>query len=196
MKKTIVGFAAAAVVVSGMLCVEAEAEAIPYFDVHAGPVVTSDSDAGSSTVSYDPGIGAGAALGLDFEFMRLEARVDYKQADLEKFGSTDVTGALSLWTYMVNAHLVAPVDFPAKPYVLGGAGFATADIDNFTGSPAGDASDTTFAYELGGGIGYDIKRDVTLDVSYRYLKASDFEFNGTNWSYSSNNVMFGVRYSF
>lgn len=195
MKKNLLGFAAAAVVLLGALNAQAD-DVKPYIDVHVGPVITSDSDVGSSTASYDPGIAAGFAVGLDFDLLRLEAKADYKQADIEKFGSANVTGNLSLWTYMIDAHLVPPIDFPAKPYILGGVGFATADVDDFTGSPVGAQRDTKFAYEIGGGIGYDIKRDVTMDVSYRYLKASDFEFDGTSWSYSSTNVLFGVRYSF
>jgi opacity protein-like surface antigen len=172
------------------------ADVRPYLEAHVGPVISGDSDMGISKVSYDPGFVAGGALGLDFELLRIEANVDYRRADISKFASNNVNGDLQLITYMVNGHLVAPIPFPVKPYILGGVGFATAFISDFVGSSTGKANNTKFAYELGAGIGYEIKRNVTLDVNYRYLGTSDFDFKGNKFSYSANNVLFGIRYSY
>jgi opacity protein-like surface antigen len=168
----------------------------PYLEGHVGAVISSDGDFGSTTISYDPGLVAGGALGLDFERLRVEATIDYRRADMSRFNSHSVSGDLQLFSYMVNGHLVAPVAYPVKPYVLGGVGFATAFISNFAGSPGGEQSNTRFAYELGAGFGYDIQRNVTLDVTYRYFGTSDFDFNGTRLDYAANNVLFGVRYSY
>jgi len=168
----------------------------PYFEAHAGALISDDSTMAASKVSFDPGLVAGGAIGLDFELLRIEANVDYRRADISKFASNSVNGDLQLLSYMVNAHLVAPLQSPVKPYILGGAGFATAFISDFAASPSSKQSNSRFAYELGAGIGYDIKRNVTLDMNYRYFGVSAFDFKGTKFSYSANNVLFGVRYSY
>jgi opacity protein-like surface antigen len=36
--------------------------------------------------------------------------------------------------------------------------------------------DTTFAWQMGVGLGYDITENVLVDLGYRYLGASDFTF--------------------
>lgn len=168
----------------------------PYLEGHVGAAISSDGTFGGKTISYDPGLVAGGALGLDFDLLRVEANIDYRRADISKYGANNVNGDLQILSYMVNGHLIAPVAFPVKPYVLGGVGFATAFISNFAGSPGGEQSNTRFAYELGAGFGYDIQRNVTLDVSYRYFGTSDFDFSGTRLDYSANNILFGVRYSY
>jgi opacity protein-like surface antigen len=169
-------------------------DARPYIEAHIGPVIGNDSTLGPGKVTFDPGFVAGAAVGVDFELLRLEANVDYRRANISKYSSITSSGDLQLASYMVNGHLVAPLPYPVKPYLLGGVGFATAFMSNFRALPGGGQNSTRFAYELGVGIGYDIKRNVTLDMNYRYLGTSDFDFGGTRFSYSANNVLFGVRY--
>ena len=172
------------------------ADVRPYIEAHVGAAIGNDSDVGSSKVSYDPGLVAGGALGLDFEMLRIEANIDYRRADISKFSTNNGNGDLQLLSYMINGHLVAPLPYPLKPYLLGGVGFATAFVNNFAGAPSGRQSNTRFAYEVGAGIGFDIKRNVTLDMNYRYLGVSDFDLSGTKFSYSANNVLIGVRYSY
>lgn len=172
------------------------ADVRPYLDAHVGAVVTVDSNLGNGKVSSDPGFVAGGAIGLDFELLRIEANIDYRRTNISKFASNNVNSDLQLLSYMVNGHLVAPLPLPVKPYLLGGVGFATAFISDFAGSPAGKQSESRFAYELGAGIGYELKRNVTLDINYRYFGTSDFDLKGNKLSYSANNVLFGVRYSY
>jgi opacity protein-like surface antigen len=169
-------------------------DARPYIEAHVGPVIGNDSTLGPGKVTFDPGFVAGAAVGMDFELLRIEANVDYRRAKISKYSSIPASGDLQLASYMVNGHLVAPLPYPVKPYLLGGVGFATAFMSNFATLPGGRQNSTRFAYELGAGVGFDIKRNVTLDVNYRYLRTSDFDFSATKFSYSSNNVLFGVRY--
>ena len=39
-------------------------------------------------------------------------------------------------------------------------------------------TDTVFAFKVGGGLGYELTNHITLQVSYRFFKASQLEFNG------------------
>lgn len=41
-------------------------------------------------------------------------------------------------------------------------------------------SDTVFAFKVGGGLGYELTNHITLQVSYRFFKANQLEFNGSN----------------
>ena len=171
----------------------------PYFTLEVGAAVNSESTVtGDVKSSFDPGLAAGAAVGLDFEAVRIEAEFGYRKSDISEVKALGVTatpsGNLQVMTYMVNAYLVAPLDSPLKPYLVGGAGFATGSLSSILGLPS--ANDTKFAYQGGVGVGFDIKRNITLDASYRYLATSDFSFNDDKWSYGSHNMLFGVRYSF
>ncbi len=165
----------------------------PYFDLHAGAIAANDSDLNSnSKVSYDPGLVTGGAIGLDFELLRLEVNVDYRRASISQIDSAPVSGTIQLINYMLNAHLVPPLQSPVKPYILLGAGLATAMVDNNNNKER----DTKFSYEFGAGLGFDIKRNVTIDINYRYMGTSDFNLNVNKLSYTTNNVLLGVRYSY
>ena len=39
-------------------------------------------------------------------------------------------------------------------------------------------TDTVFAFKVGGGLGYELTNHITLQVSYRFFKANQLEFNG------------------
>ena len=41
-------------------------------------------------------------------------------------------------------------------------------------------TDTVFAYKVGGGLGYELTHHITLQVSYRFFKTDQLEFNGRN----------------
>ena len=59
-----------------------------------------------------------------------------------------------------------------------------------------DQDDTVFAWQLGVGVGYELTKAMSLDVGYRYLGSSDFEYGSTNIELGSHNVTAGVRYTF
>lgn len=79
-----------------------------------------------------------------------------------------------------------------RPYVGGGVGFARAKLDDFQQDnippqqrqePLGGGAenprqgeDSVFAYQLGAGINWDVWRNFTLGLDYRYLKTQDFDF--------------------
>jgi len=196
MRKGIIVCSAVAVLAGGTV---AQAKDVrPYFSLEVGAAVNADGkgDSGDPAVSYDPGLAAGGAIGLDFEAGRIEAEVAYRRSGISEIGGVSINGSgkLQVLSYMVNGYLTAPVQSALKPYLLGGVGFATGFLSSVGGSTS--ATSTQFAYQGGAGIGFDIKRNVTLDASYRYLGTSDFSFNGDKLSYGSHNMLFGVRYTY
>ena len=66
------------------------------------------------------------------------------------------------------------------PYLGGGIGFAKLDIKDLfvAGIVRGDEDDTVFAYQLAGGIAYDITEQIVTGLSYRFVATSEPDFDG------------------
>ena len=58
--------------------------------------------------------------------------------------------------------------------------FVAGVLANVPGVNVPDLSgtDTVFAYKVGGGLGYELTNHITLQVSYRFFKTNQLEFNG------------------
>ena len=57
--------------------------------------------------------------------------------------------------------------------------------------------DTVFAYQLMTGLGIAIKKNLILDLSYRFQSASgDANISGADVQYMSSNFNVGIRYNF
>ncbi len=41
-------------------------------------------------------------------------------------------------------------------------------------------TDTVLAFKVGGGLGYELTNHITLQMSYRFFKGNQLEFNGRN----------------
>lgn len=173
----------------------------PYVSAHIGAAITPDSSlTGGGNMSYDIGFGTGAALGLDFDRMRVEIEFDYKNSGISEISATPgASGEFMLYDYLLNAYYTFPLDSELKPFLTAGAGFATASVGDITtgsGKVFNRNSNTQFAYQAGAGVSYELKRDVALDLSYRYLGTSDFDFQGTKLGYGVHNTLLTLRHSF
>lgn len=98
------------------------------------------------------------------------------------------------------------------PYVGVGLGMASNKVKSFSAyDSVGAASaslsggtETSFAYELMAGIGYDITPKWTVDAGYNYVDLGDiktdptigFGVNGTKGSLKAHEVKLGLRYKF
>jgi opacity protein-like surface antigen len=119
--------------------------------------------------------------------------------------------SVQLQTLMLNAWFDIPTGTAFKPYLGGGIGWAFIDFsassiengDPSTMVSTGTKSSTNFAWSLGGGLGYDITQNWTVDLGYRYINAGDVKepFEG-GYFYSkigrieAHDVMLGIRYTF
>ena len=85
---------------------------------------------------------------------------------------------------MVNTWYDIDLGWAVTPYIGGGVGmfFISVKEPSSTGIDLVDDHDTVFAYQLGGGIGYDVAmlkdRPVTVSLDYRYFDPSDPRFEG------------------
>jgi opacity protein-like surface antigen len=82
------------------------------------------------------------------------------------------------------------------PYLGGGlgVGFVNVDVDSIDGIDfAASGSETGFAYQLGGGLMWNIADNVALDLGYRYRGVALDDYDQ---SLTSQNVLLGINFGF
>jgi len=177
-----------------------------YIGLHGNLPFASSSDIQStnSSITYDSGWGAGAALGYStrtgsfMDSFRSELEISYYRnyADRLKtpLGSFDQNGDLNAVTYMANLYYDVPTGMAITPYVGAGAGLARLEFDDGTSSD----TDNTFVWQALAGISYapDSLPNTEWNIGYRYLKATDPKFSGIKSEYEVNNVEAGAKFRF
>jgi opacity protein-like surface antigen len=175
----------------------------PYIGTALGVTILHDSDVkipGTSkiTASYDLGFGMNMSGGYNFDGARIEGELGYKSTEIDKISgpgrSGYVQGAdVTIMSYMVNGYYDVRTPSPVTPYIGVGLGLVNVKID--INGMSGD--DTVFAYQLMTGLGIAIKKNLILDLSYRFQSASgDANISGADVQYMSSNFNVGIRYNF
>lgn len=119
----------------------------------------------------DSGLVVSGALGADLgSGLRVEGELVYLDNDVDAPGGADVkvTGVFANVAYDFDT---AGMGF--TPYVGAGIGWANTDHSNALTKD----DDTNFAWQLKGGVAWDLAPDLVLDANYRYLNAPEFEGN-------------------
>lgn len=193
----------AALQMAALTAVATAAQAGPYVGVNGGVAFFHDSDFNdgieTTTLTYDLGFAVGASVGFQWENgVRLEAEFGYRKADTDTIdlvgmGAVPVEGDLRVMSYMLNGFYDFPIKSVVRPFLGAGIGL----LDGRLSDTEEHASDTVFGYQAMAGVALKAAPHITLDLSYRYQgAANDFSLKGTELSYGSSNVMFGVRYDF
>lgn len=90
---------------------------------------------------------------------------------------------------------------PVTPYVGVGIGFGRSEYK----SPLGNKKDTNVALQIGGGVNYQINRNFSLDLGYRYITYGDFDktyevpgiyYMKQEYKPRAHEILLGVRYTF
>jgi opacity protein-like surface antigen len=194
MKKICVVGLAMALMLGGVVT---SASAAPYVSASFGMVSVSDSTlsagGGSAELSFDPGFGFIAAVGNNFEGLRGEVEVAYRNNDADKLSSggfsESVSGDISSLAFMGNLLVDLPLSERIRPFLGAGIGLANIDVD-------GDEDDTVFAYQAIAGLGFPLTHVTTLDLQYRYFATADPDFDGTEAEYQTHNFFAGLRFDF
>lgn len=182
-----------------------------YAGVMVGMSILSDSDVeevggpGVAILETDVGVGFGGVGGYDFgNNIRAELELSYRYNSLDRWieggTTTGVNGHASSFAVMANGFY----DFDMGqfvPYVGGGVGFAVIGLELDTGGPnLADDSDTVFAWQIAGGVGYKLTPKFIISLDYRLFATTDAELlvNGTvvEAEYFTHNLMLGGRYKF
>lgn len=163
----------------------------------------------SLETSFDTGyvfLGAGGyRFGNGF---RAEGEFGYRRSSTD---STQINsgpefnsdGSMSALSFMANGYYDFDVGMKIKPYIGGGIGVARVSANDIriNSTQLVDDSDTVFAYQAIGGLGYDLTQNLTAFVEYRYFATVDPSFNASNGGnydsqFMSHNALLGVRYHF
>jgi len=184
--------------VAGICAIPAFAQAgTPYISASTGLALLNNSseDGVNDAVKYNTGYLVNGAIGMKCDYSRFEAEIGYQNNSVDTYlGNNDNRNArVAMTTLMANGYL----DYNMKnsdvsPYVMAGLGASNVTLKNDFSSD----SDTSFAWQLGAGVGIKASEKVTVDVGYRYLSPSDISVSGFKYSLASSNILVGLRCSF
>jgi opacity protein-like surface antigen len=166
---------------------------------------SQDTDIGGTDfeLDYDTGYTLGVSLGYLFTpNVAFEIEYAYRDADVTgELGGASDDGSTSANAFMANAvYWFDPLGAmgAVQPYLGAGLGAARVDTDLF-----GDSwdTDTTFAWQVMGGIGYDVTPNWTLLGEVRWFATQDDDFNGPGdlsfeTSFETFDLLVGASYSF
>lgn len=174
-----------------------------YVSGNVGVVLAEDSDISDAydqgEISYDPGAVVTVAFGYAAgSGLRLEGELGSRYNEMDEisvqgYGSANIDGDVTTSSLMANIFFDILPDERISPFIGAGAGFANieADLDHF-----GSDEDFVLAYQLAAGIGFEVTRQLKIDVQYRYFATEDPDFDGVDAEYATHNIMGGVRFSF
>lgn len=136
----------------------------------------------------DVKVGGALAVGYNFNTnfdVPVRAELEYAIRSTANFDFDDRTiRARVPQSLFANFYLdfVNSTDF--TPYVGGGVGLG------FVGS------DTNFAWNVGGGLAYNLTEDWKVNVGYRYVSLGEFEDRHVSGMYNAHEIYTGVQYEF
>lgn len=142
------------------------------------------------------------ALGLRVNRkLSFEIEAGYRKSnfgDLE-IGPAEFTssGSLKTYTLMLNGLYNFDVDWNVKPFVTAGVGLAFHDgdyVDTSGITTSTSNRDIGFAYQVGGGLRYFVKPNLSFTGGYRFMGSSDIEFDSIDVGYSAHEFRLGLEY--
>ncbi|MTH79452.1 outer membrane protein [Paracoccus aestuariivivens] len=157
---------------------------------------------------YDTGYTLGVAVGTDFTpNFSMEIEYSYRSADAvitdrdEDDESESADGDTSANALMVNAIYMFDgmgTNRTVRPYLGGGIGGVQVE----TSVPGQDYdADTLFAYQLIGGVGYELNPNITLYAEGRWFQTESGRFDGPggdnfDGKLETFDLLAGLRYTF
>ena len=193
----------AVIAFAGVANAETNACVRPYASVKAtyGKLEMDGRVEDGTKIKTDWKWGGAAAVGLKMCAFRSE--FEYNQ----QFGSArdtrdGVRGNQFYRSYMLNGYFDVPTYTPVHPYV--GAGFGLARVKSRLAYLEDDyitkRRKTRVAYQLMAGVGYNITRNWTLDLGYRWVDNGKTRWNTVNGKASfdstAHQLTMGIRYTF
>lgn len=158
-------------------------------------------DSIGSGLDFDSGYALGAAVGYDFSpSLALEGEYVYRDADASFKNTASGKGSTKSNAWMVNAlYKFQPMGAQGQFHPYAGAGIGVADLQVNNDAQKLD-SDYNFAYQVIGGVSYDVAPQWSLYSEARYfaIASSTVENNDFNFKrgYDTVDWLFGASYRF
>ena len=187
--------------------------------------VLFDNDPGLRVIdkNFESGMLFGLGLGYKLNnWFRIDVTGEYRgETGFHGFdiwggnlGFNNYTAKKSEWLGLVNAYVDLGTWWCITPFIGAGVGFSRVTIHSFRDhSPTGmafgtDASKFNFAWALHAGLSYEVTRNFTVELAYRYTNLGDglsgdlITFTGLNTinnpmhfrDITSHDVKFGMRW--
>ena len=168
----------------------------PTTEIAVGDYNYTVTEAAGDEFAYD----LSGAFGLKFDLSRdfaLRGEVEYDY--VEGF----VYSTFGVWqrshTVLANAYFDFKTMTAFTPYFGIGAGYQFNHLsDNFWGIGS-NTTPSAFAWQIGGGIAYNINNALSVDLGYRYLtSAKKYEESGDHYKLVTDYSQFrlGINYAF
>lgn len=160
---------------------------------------------------FDSGITLLGAFGCDYGDYRLEGELGYQNGDLdsiefsgEDYEYDDFSGDITILSLLVNGYYDIDLGggFELSPTVGVGVAQVKADDVDLSGNDNGggydwSASEVTFAYQAGIGLGIPVSDGIMLDARYRYFGTTDFTVEFSDYQFNTNmeshSALLGLR---
>ncbi len=142
--------------------------------------------------------GASVAAGLKMCAFRTE--LEFNQSLSAKDNYDGLRTKQSYRSYMLNGYFDVPTGTNFHPYVGAGIGVARVKTRLSEAEDVTKHRSTNFAWQAGGGLGYNLTRNWTLDVGYRYVNNGHNKWKVEDGKVKTNTeehqITAGVRYTF
>lgn len=134
----------------------------------------------------------------------IEIELSHRKPDVTSLlpdGGTkvDMGGEIRTDAAMINGYYNFDTPWAARPFITGGLGiaFQNGEFDDTAGVTR-DASDSDMglAWQVGGGVKYRMKKNLSFTTSYRYFATSGLDFGTTHIDYGSHEFRLGIEYDF
>lgn len=141
--------------------------------------------------AFDSGLMVGLGVGYQYnDWLRFDVTGEYRGktrfTGLDHYNdggqrTNDYTGSKSEWLFLANAYVDLGTWWCITPFIGAGVGFTNITISNFRdnniiaggGGYAKDNTETNFAWALHAGLAYNVSRNFTVELGYRYLNLGD-----------------------
>jgi predicted porin len=180
--KFITTLAAGALAAPALLAGQAHAAEL-YGAVRAGPTFDQSAEAGGSSISLDNGMAYGAAAGVDFGALRLEAGANRISGDVAALGLNG--NATDYYADAFLEHSLGAVD------VFAGAGIDRVDADAST--PWGGVNGSGVGWNWAAGASYKLNDRVTLEAQVKSISVPIDFGASSNVDVTSRAATVGLR---
>ncbi|HEU0011231.1 MAG TPA: outer membrane beta-barrel protein [Verrucomicrobiae bacterium] len=164
----------------------------PYFRAELGPSFFQEgrlNKFGGSTrndVDFETGFAANAAIGYAFnKYLATDFEFGFVSAEIDSVKGFFVNDNTVLYNAPFLANLTLSYPIPrtiVTPYIGAGVGgsvsvFDTDGFGNSTDAVFGDDTDVVFAWQAYAGLRFELNKNVSLGIGYKYFSTDDSSFS-------------------